>query len=171
MSIYKITGGDLCYIGSTTQSINQRFSKHKDNYRVWKSGGKMCKCSSFDIFDEVGIENCKIELLEKTDTLLNRERFYVESMVCVNKKIPNRSKKEYRETNKEYFNDWNREWRQNKNKEKIICECGGRYTYSNKRIHINSKRHINFIPCLPHPIQNTHQNSCETSCPPDSPSL
>lgn len=171
MSIYKITGGDLCYIGSTTQKINERYSKHKDNYRVWKKGGKMGHCSSFDIFDTVGIENCKIELLEQTETLKDRERFYVENMVCVNKRIPNRSKKEYMEAHKEYFEDWNREWRQNKNKEKIICECGGRYTYSNKRIHITSKRHINFNPCPPPQSQSIPSNSCGTSSPPDSPSL
>jgi hypothetical protein len=142
MSIYKITGGDLCYIGSTTEKINTRYSKHKANYRVWKSGGKMGHCSSFDIFDTVGIENCKIELLEQTDTLLNRERFYVESMVCVNKKIPNRTKKEYRELHKEYFKEWTKEWRKNRT-----------------------------TPCLPPLLQNNRPNPSETSSPPDSPSL
>jgi len=171
MSIYKITGGDLCYIGSTTQKINERFSKHKDNYRVWKKGGKMGHCSSFDIFDTVGVENCVIELLEQTETLKERERFYMESMVCVNKRIPNRGKKEYRELHKEYFTNYNKEWRQNINKEKNICECGGRYTHTNKLKHIISKKHINFTPC-PQPLtQNNLPNPSETSSLPDSPSL
>ena len=157
MSVYKITGGNLCYIGSTTQNINQRYSKHKDNYRVWKAGGIMGHCSSFDIFDTVGVENCKIELLEQTDTLKERERFYMESVVCVNKRIPNRSKKEYMELHKEYFTNYNNEWRQNINKEKIICECGGRYTHTNKLKHIITKKHINFTLCLRVESQNTHE--------------
>ena len=142
MSIYKITGGDLCYIGSTTQKINERYSKHKNNYNVWKAGGKMGHCSSFDIFDTVGIENCKIELLEQTETLKEKARFYVENMVCVNKRIPNRSKKEYMEAHKEYFKEWTKEWRKNR-----------------------------AIPCPPPQSQSIQSNSCGTSSPPDSPSL
>lgn len=142
MSIYKITGGDLCYIGSTTESINTRYGKHKDNYRVWKKGGKMGKCSSFELFEAFGVENCKIELLEQTETLKEKERFYVENNVCVNKRIPNRSKKEYMETHKEYFKEWTKEWRKNR-----------------------------AIPCPPPQSQSIPSNSCGTSSPPDSPSL
>jgi hypothetical protein len=149
MSIYKITGGNLCYIGSTTESINTRFSKHKNNYKTWKSGGKMGKCSSFEIFDAFGVENCKIELLEQTDTLKDKERFYVESMVCVNKNIPNRTKKEYNELHKEYFTNWNKEYREKtkeKRNTKYICECGGKYTHRNKSVHFGSKKHLTLYP-------------------------
>ena len=169
MSIYKITGGDLCYIGSTRESINIRYSKHKDNYRVWKAGGKMGKCSSFELFEAFGVENCKIELLEQTESLKEKERFYVESMVCVNKNVPNRTHKEYMEAHKEYFDKYNREWRE-ANKEKLntitICECGGRYTHAHKARHFKSKKHLTLYP-QPQ-SQNIHPIPSETSSLPDS---
>jgi len=153
MSIYKITGGDLCYIGSTTQKINERFSKHKDNYRVWKTGGKRGYCSSYQVFDKAGIENCKVELLEQTETTKDRERFYVENNVCVNKNIPNRSKKEYMEAHKEFFKEWRKEyWEKNKekineyNKKKFDCECGGKYTMPNRAVHYRTLLHLTLYP-------------------------
>ena len=44
-----------------------------------------------------------------------------------------KKKKEYREKN------------QDKIKEKLNCECGGKFTYSNKSMHLKSKKHLNFI--------------------------
>jgi len=158
MSIYKITGGNLCYIGSTNQKINQRYSNHKSNYKVWKAGGKMGHCSSFDIFDAVGIENCKIELLEEAETLKDREKFYIKTMECVNRNIPNRGKKEYYQDNRD-------KCRESK-KEVIECICGGKYTRSHKARHFKSLTHI-----TPYPqpqSQKIHPIPSETSSPPDS---
>jgi hypothetical protein len=152
MSIYKITGANLCYIGSTTQKINKRFSKHKYQYKEWKKGNGTY-CSSYKIFDAAGIENCMIELVEETKTLLSRERFYIETMPCVNILIPTRVRKE----RPEY---------QNK-KIRTVCECGGSYTRSHKAHHYKSKKHLNLCP--PPQSQNTNQNSFETSFLPDSP--
>ena len=41
--------------------------------------------------------------------------------------------KEYREKNKEYISV--------RAKEKLLCECGGRYTRGNKSTHMKSKKH------------------------------
>ena len=85
MSVYKITGGDLCYIGSTIKSVNHRWIGHKHSYNFWKSGGKISHCRSFDIFDKFGIENCKIELLEEAETLKDRKDsiFKIRSVLIV----------------------------------------------------------------------------------------
>ena len=45
--------------------------------------------------------------------------------------------KEYYEKNKEKINE--------KQKEKSNCECGGKFTNSNKAVHLKSKKHLNFI--------------------------
>ena len=137
MSIYVIKGGDLCYIGSTTQSINTRFNKHKNHYKCWKNG-KGRFCSSFEIFDMVGMENCKIELLEKAETLKDRERFHIQNTVCVNRNIPNRGKKEY-------YQDTRPRQLEYKNK-KFVCECGGKYTQAHKARHFKSKLHLTLCP-------------------------
>ena len=57
------------------------------------------------IFDEYGIENCKIELIEthpcKTqEELLQREGHYIQTLECVNKTVVGRSKDEKKEIRK-----------------------------------------------------------------------
>ena len=64
--VYKIwsTRGDKIYVGSTCKDyLSQRMTAHRCSYRQWKS--KSIKyTSSFLLFDEYGLENCFIELLE-----------------------------------------------------------------------------------------------------------
>ena len=60
--IYKIEShlGDKIYIGSTTKEyLSQRMDNHRGHYKVWKNG-QGNKTTSFELFDEYGIENCKI---------------------------------------------------------------------------------------------------------------
>ena len=51
------------YYGSTVQPLAMRMGGHRAGYVQYKLGiGR--KMSSYDIFDEFGIHNCKIELVE-----------------------------------------------------------------------------------------------------------
>ena len=67
------------------------------------------------MFDEYGVQNCKIELIENypctsKEELFKREGFYILNNECVNKKIAGRSQKEYKKQynidNKEYFKQY-----------------------------------------------------------------
>jgi hypothetical protein len=93
--------GDI-YIGSTTkQYLSQRMDTHRNDYKR-KHGSMTC----FKLFDKYGFENCCITLLETVqanskDELHARERFYIQSMKCVNKVIPLQTPKEYREIHKD----------------------------------------------------------------------
>ena len=97
--------GDI-YIGSTTKdTLAQRMSTHRCNYRSWKNG-KYHPISSFDLFEKYGLENCLILLIESfpcksKDELRSREGFYIKSMKCVNKLMAGRTQKEYYEENKQ----------------------------------------------------------------------
>ena len=65
--IYQITdiGYNKCYIGSTTEELSQRMARHRAGYkRFLKSGKKLM--SSFNLFNEYGLENCKIELISES---------------------------------------------------------------------------------------------------------
>ena len=83
----------MVYIGSTTQSLSRRFSKHKG----------MSDTHSRQIID-VGdsyielVEECKCD---NKDQLLRREGQIIRSMDCVNKQIEGRTKAEWREDHKE----------------------------------------------------------------------
>ena len=60
--IYKITdiGYNKCYIGSTCEELSQRMARHRRKYKSFLSGGKEGHIRSFDLFNEYGVENCKI---------------------------------------------------------------------------------------------------------------
>jgi hypothetical protein len=128
--IYKIT--DIAYtkmyIGSTCQPLSKRFSNHKRDYKNWKNG-KRGKVTSYDLFDEFGIENCKIELIENCecnckDELQKKEGEHIKNNDCVNKYIAGRTNKEYKEANRDEIKIKGKEYREanrdkikNKNKE------------------------------------------------------
>ena len=119
--IYKIVdkGLNKCYIGCTCEDLEVRLTRHKCAYNFYKKG-KQRKITSFDLFDEYGIENCKIELIEyypcnSKEELLSREGFYVQQTVCVNRPYSgltrNEYSKKYYQENKEEQSKKNRQWR------------------------------------------------------------
>ena len=145
--VYKIwsTQGDKIYVGSTTkQYLSQRMEKHRADYKQFKNG----KCNfitSFKIFDEYGIENCFIELLEtkdckSKDELLQLEGKHIRELNCVNRCIAGRTIKEWREDNKESIKQWRVE-----NKE-YLDEYYKKYYENNKETvkqhYLDNKEHI-----------------------------
>ena len=102
--INKLDDGDI-YIGSTSKKyLNQRMTGHISRYKLWKKSNKNF-ISSFTLFDKYGVNNCSIILLECVNgtkyELHTREAYYIRTLKCVNKNIPNRTNKEYFENNKE----------------------------------------------------------------------
>ena len=115
--VYKIEpiqGGEI-YVGSTTKKyLSERMSEHRSNYKKWKAGIQG-KCMSFDIFDKYRLENCQIILLESVNAnskeeLHVREAHWIKSLECVNKVIPGRTQKEYREDNKDQIAEYQKEY-------------------------------------------------------------
>lgn len=117
MKIYKIidnTNGNI-YIGKTTQKyLCQRLSAHK-SYK---------DCTSYEIIKN---GDYKIELIEETEDD-TRERYWILNTDCINKHIPGRTKKEWREDNKEQLRINKQEWYQ-VNKEEIQKYKRQRYKY------------------------------------------
>ena len=121
--IYKIESlngevGDI-YIGSSKkQYLSSRLAEHKCLYKRWLDG-KGNKCTSFKIFEKYGVDNVKIKLIENVNVnvkeeLLNRESYFIQSLACINKNIPNRTKKEWREDNKEVIKEYHKKYYLNK---------------------------------------------------------
>ena len=101
--IYKIldVGYNKCYIGSTCETLSRRFERHRSKYKR-----NVADTRAVLLFDEFGIENCKIERVEKypcnsKEELLQREGYYIQNTECVNRCIAGRTAKEYYEQNKE----------------------------------------------------------------------
>ena len=106
--IYKIVdvGYTKCYIGSTTEKLSKRFERHRKYYKRFLEQN-VIDTKAIDIFEEYGIDNCKIELIENCpcqtkEELLRREGYHIQNNDCVNKQVAGRTPKEYYEQNKEY---------------------------------------------------------------------
>ena len=119
--IYRIDGGGLTYIGSTTKKyLCDRLSGHKTDYKRYLDG----KGRYITSFEVLKTDDYKIELIEcfpcnSKDELTAREGYYIRQMDCVNKVIPGRTQKEYRENNKETISARQKQYRES-NREAIL---------------------------------------------------
>ena len=99
--IYQVTDIEhtKCYIGSTTQRLSKKICRLRICYKHWsKKDKKKKKVTLFNIFEEFGIDNCKIELIENYPCLyryelVKREEYYIKNTDCVNKKTKDKTKK------------------------------------------------------------------------------
>ena len=174
--IYKITdkGFTKCYIGSTIETLSHRMAKHRFDYKKWCKGEKGY-CSSFQLFNEFGVENVIVELIEKypcsdKEELRAREGYYIKSNECINKRVSGRTDQEYYQdnrdkklqqvkdynlTNKEQKTKYHNNYYQNnkdkwdklkeQQKQQITCECGCILQKKARSKHIKSKQHQNYI--------------------------
>jgi hypothetical protein len=125
-TITPVSGGEAgdVYVGSTTKALlSQRMDKHRADYKGWKNG-KRGKVTSFDLFDKYGVDNCQITLIEQVNAtckgeLIARERFYIESLGCVNKFVAGRTAKEWAEINREHISKQKADFYQ-ANRERIL---------------------------------------------------
>ena len=106
--IYKVWDNAFtkCYIGSTTETLSQRMARHRVSYNIWKGGSNKGYYKVFDLFDEFGVENCKIEWVEyyscnSKKELEAREGKFQREEECINKRVAGRSIKEYYDDNRE----------------------------------------------------------------------
>ena len=121
--IYKIVdnGFNKCYIGSTCEELSQRMARHRVHYTYYLTGTKHY-IYLFKLFDEFGIDNCKIIWLEdfpckSRKELVAREAEHIRNTNCVNKRIDGRSKKQYNEDNKEKMSKIKKAYRESHKEE------------------------------------------------------
>ena len=141
--IYQVVdvGYNKCYIGSTCESLSKRMDRHRRTYKTYLKTGKV-DTNTYLLFDEFGVENCKIILLENypcesKDMLVKKESEYQQSMDCINKRVEGR-------TCNEYYKDYRDDILENK-KEKIGCSCGSSIRKHEIRRHERSKKHQEFL--------------------------
>jgi GIY-YIG catalytic domain len=146
--IYKIIGGSgQTYIGSTTTSLRQRLVEHKSVKKRYENGKIISKNSVFPILDEANYDIILIENYpcNNKEELHSRERYWIETINCVNKIIPTRTKEEYRQHYKDKIKEDNKKWEEKNNKQ-MNCECGGTYMSSkHKARHLRTKKHQLFL--------------------------
>ena len=110
---------DDIYIGSTIQSLSVRLGEHKRRYKMWLEG-KHNYTSSYEI---IKYNDCYVEEIEKCpcndkNELNRREGQIIRLMDCVNKRIEGRTRKEYRQDNKEKIKEQSKKYRED-NRERL----------------------------------------------------
>jgi hypothetical protein len=133
------------YYGSTVNELSKRMAHHRCGYQLYKNG-KFNYTTSYNLFDDFGVENCKIELVElfpclsKTE-LNQREGWYIQNNECVNKVIPGRTEKEYKkqyyQTNKDKLKEHQKEY--NEDNKEHLKQKRKEYKQANKE-HLKQKR-------------------------------
>lgn len=156
--IYKIihSQSNICYVGSTFNSLKGRFAQHKADYK------RNHNISIYKYFEQHGIDNFKMILIKEYEVIDRRhlevyEQLWINKLRCINKapviefllkECRKQTLKKYYENNKEKEANRQREFIK-KNKERYSatteCECGGHYTYKNKSAHFKSKKHLVYL--------------------------
>ena len=98
--IYKIVykyNTDLCYIGSTFKTLEQRMTKHKSQYKYFKQGIYNSHYRIYDLFDKYGTEDFMIFELRKykihnINTDSNRIQLVAYEQLWINKERYNNTK-------------------------------------------------------------------------------
>ena len=107
--IYKIGSKDTnkIYIGSTTGSLDYRMYRHHQDYVLYQNN-LGSKIYSFELFDEVGIDQCYIELIceypcdNAHELAVEEGRHQMLNLFnIVNKNIAGRTVKQYYQDKKE----------------------------------------------------------------------
>ena len=119
--IYKIVCNNTnkVYYGSTTQKVSQRIGDHRKNFNKYERG-TYNYVSSFEILGGGNYQYFTVEKLEFEDKfeLKNREKEYILNNECINKYIPNRTKKEWIEANRNKYLEQKKQYNE-ENKEKL----------------------------------------------------
>jgi hypothetical protein len=159
--IYKIVDNtnNNIYIGSTCdKTLARRLSGHRNCYKSYLKGTDASSfVTSFDIlkngdYSIILLENYQCKNKEE---LTARERYYIDSNICINKYRPTRTNKEYYEDNKEHIKEYKKKYYKDnkdkileKNKETHKCECGGKYTIYHKCRHLKTNRHLKYCESI-----------------------
>jgi hypothetical protein len=150
--IYKICCNDLLvtdvYVGHTTEFIKRKYC-HKNN-----CNNQNVKAYNFKVYETIrangGWDNWTMVQIEEypcqnSNQAGARERYFYELLNArMNKCVPDRS---HNESQKAYYQA-NKTILIERAKEKFVCECGGRYTYSYKSSHLKTKKHIDFCNAI-----------------------
>jgi hypothetical protein len=161
--IYKIISPhtEMIYIGSTCKPyLRQRLFQHKESYNRWIKNKLINKTYSYDILQFGDAEIILIEnySCNSKDELRARERYHIEQNIniVVNKCIPLRTRKEWRDDNVEHLKIKKKEeylkniekykqYDKERGKIKINCECGAIHSLPNRATHLKTEKHQTYM--------------------------
>lgn len=154
---------DNVYVGSTVQTLNDRISGHRTDYRRHLEGKKQY-LSSFEImkYNDAFIELIKDFPCENIKQLIEAEQDEIKNYNCVNinkayiskedrAKYILKHKQKWRKENPDKYKE-QQKYYHDKNKALVdaplMCECGTKSSIHNIKRHRKSKKHQNLLSKL-----------------------
>jgi len=141
------------YIGSTCD-LEKRMANHGSKTRNFKNTGKSSKLyKSLNKYDTTKWL-CKRLGSCDSDIRYNIEQFYLDTYKpnLNTRRARGLGSKQYYQINKDKLIDYQKEYYQSKRelikskaRTKFTCDCGGKFTASNKLAHMNSRKHKQFV--------------------------
>jgi hypothetical protein len=149
--VYKITNGDesIIYVGSTTKTLQARWSGHKCEFKGWIDGKRLKICSIYNHFQEHGIDSFEIHLvseheIEDQRQLLEFEQLVIDTTNCVNQQRAYRTDQQRREGLRTY-NRINEEKIKARSAERVDCGCGSSHRRGDKSKHQRTQKHQRWL--------------------------
>ena len=141
------------YIGSTCD-LEKRMANHGSKTRNFKNSGKSSKLyKSLNKYD-TSKWLCKKLGCCDSDIRYNIEQFYLDRYKpnLNTRRAKGYNSEEYYQINKDKLIDYQKSYYQSKRelikskaRTKFTCDCGGKFTASNKLAHMNSRKHNQFV--------------------------
>jgi cysteine synthase len=113
--------------------------------------------SVYSLFDEFGVENCKIVWIEDCPCNSKKELLAVEvkhtrDNDCVNRYIAGRTNYDYWQEHKEYLDNKKKEYRtknaeiiKQKKSAKVVCSCGSSVSNCHVSRQLQTKKHQQYL--------------------------
>jgi len=137
---------DKVYVGSTIRNLHTRFMEHKSKYINFnKNKSKKKLYQSIECWDDWYIELFEDYPCDNKEELLKKEKEVIKLYGTLNIVIPTRDKKEYHLDNKNKKREYDLEYRKEREKNTLICECGGKYKPRHKSTHYKTKLHLDYL--------------------------
>jgi hypothetical protein len=158
---------DLVYYGSSELSLDDRMKLHLTDFNTWKKTGKNY-CSSFKILEMGNYKPTLLKIIFFTIKweLREQERKLIEYQVCVNKNIPNRSRAEWYEANKEKKLKQQTEWREsNPNYNTDYCEDNKNKIKERKANHYQKNKEKLLKQAADYQLKNKEKLKEKFECP------
>lgn len=146
--IYKLVEdvNQIFYIGSTTENLNIRYSKHK--YEAKRSPNQKV----YKYFNSIGWDHVTIQIIDSVNVNSLQELLAIENNLieqylgntkCLNHNLAftgltkQQQYKRYHESHRDEHN----EQMKASNYQRVTCECGATITKGNKTNHIRTQKH------------------------------
>ena len=167
-TIYKIIcklNHKFCYVGSTFDTLRNRWQRHKSHYRDWIKDSDTGKCACAPYFKKYGIENFKIIEIKRYDIHMKDRRcleafetlWICKTRGCCNEKLPVKYfkkewRRQYQQDNRDRLNEKSKQYRQDNKIEiaqkkavKVTCGCGSIVTKHHIARHCQTAKHQNYL--------------------------